>query len=65
MGEYLKAKGANFGYYPKPVKIILIIKDNSLKQSAQKLFKNQGTKITAHGERYLGSFKEQYTKNKG
>ena len=68
--EYLKAKGPDFGYYPKPAKTILIIKDNSLMQSAQKFFRNQGIKITDHGEYCLGSvmgtksFKEQYTKNK-
>jgi len=34
--EYLKAKGPDFGYYPKPAKTILIIKDNSLRLSARK-----------------------------
>ena len=68
--EYLKAKGPDFGFYPKPTKTILIIKDSSLLQSAQKFFKNQGIKITNYGECYLGlvigtkSFKEQCTKNK-
>jgi len=38
--EYLKAKEPDFGYYRKPAKTILIIKDNSLMQSAQKCFKN-------------------------
>jgi len=42
--EYLKAKGPDFGYYPKPAKTILIIKDNSLKQSAQKFFKTRESK---------------------
>ena len=68
--QYLKANGLDFGYYSKPAKTILIIEDNSLMQSAQKFFKDQGIKITDHGERYLGSvirtksFKEQHTKNK-
>jgi len=43
--EYLKTNGPAFGYYSKPAKTILIIKDNSLMQSAQKFFKNQGIKI--------------------
>ena len=68
--EYLKAKGLDFGYYPKPAKTILMIKDSSIMQYRQKFFKNQGIKITDHSERFLGSvvgtksFKEQYTRNK-
>ena len=68
--EYVKVKGPDFGYYPKPAKTILKIKDNGLTLSAQKFFKNQGIKITDQGELYLGSvigtksFEEQYTKNK-
>jgi len=67
--EYLQAKGPDFGYCPKPAKTILI-KDSSLKQSAQKIFKGDGIKIADQGERHLGSvigtepFREQYTKNK-
>ena len=68
--EYVKVKGPDFGYYPKPPQTILKIKGNGLRLSAQKFFKNQGIKITDQGELYLGSvigtksFKEQYTKNK-
>jgi len=70
MLEYLKAKGRDFGYCPKPAKTILIIKDSSLMQSAQKLFTDQGIKIIDHGKCHLGSvirtesFREQYIKNK-
>ena len=42
--EYLKAKGPDFGKYPKLAKTILIIKDSSLMQSANKFFTNQGIK---------------------
>jgi len=62
-------KGPDFGYCPKPTKTILIIKDSSLMQSAQKLLKDK-VKITDQGEHHLGSvigtesFREQYIKNK-
>jgi len=68
--EYLQDNGPDFGYCPKPAKTILLIKDSSLMQSAQKIFKNDGIKITDQGERRLGSvigtesFREQYIKNK-
>ena len=68
--EYLQANGPDFGYCPKPAKIILLIKDSSQMQAAQKIFKGDGIKITDQGDRLLGSaigtdsFKEQYIKNK-
>jgi len=68
--EYLQANGPEFGYCPKPAKTILLIKDSSLMRAAQKIFKNDGIKITDQGERLLGSvigkesFREQYIKNK-
>jgi len=68
--EYLQAKGPDFGYCPKPAKTILLIKDSGLMQSTQKLFTNQGIKITHQGECLLGSvigtesFREQYITNK-
>ena len=68
--EYLQANGPDFGYYPKPAKTILL-KDSSLMQAAQKIFKGDGIKITdQQGECLLGSvigtesFREQYIKNK-
>ena len=69
--EYLQANGPDFGYCPKPAKTILLIKDSSQMQAAQKIFKGEGIKITTdQGERLLGSvigtesFREQYIKNK-
>ena len=68
--EYLQANGPDFGYCPKPAKTILLIKDSSLMQAAQKIFKGDGIKITDQGEHLLGSvigtesFREQYIKNK-
>jgi len=53
--EYLQVCGPDFGYCPKPAKTILLIKDNSLMQSAQKIFKDDGIKITDKGGRLLGS----------
>jgi len=67
--EYLQANRPDFGYCRKPAKTILLIKDSSLMQSAQKIFKDNGTKITDQGEHLLGSvigtesFREQYIKN--
>jgi len=67
---YLQAKGPDFGYCPKPAKTILIIKDSSVMQSAQKLFKDDGIKITDQGECFLGSvigtetFREQKLKTR-
>jgi len=37
--EYLQANGPDFGYCPKPAKTILLIKDSSQMQAAQKIFK--------------------------
>ena len=57
-------------YCPKPAKTILLIKDSSLMQAAQKIFKDDGIKISDQGERLLGSviekelFREQCIKNK-
>jgi len=68
--EYLQANGPDFGYCPKPAKTILLIKDSSQMQAAQKIFKGDGIKITDQGECLLGSvigtesFREQYIKNK-
>jgi len=53
--EYLQAIGPDIGNCPKPAKTIILIKDSSLMQSAQKIFKNDGIKITDQGERLLGS----------
>ena len=67
--KYLQSNGPDFGYCPKPAKIILI-KDSSQMQATQKIFKGDGIKITDQGERLLGSvigtesFREQYIKNK-
>jgi len=51
--EYLQVKGPDFGYCLKPVKTILLIKQSSLMQSTQKLFKDDRIKITDQGERHL------------
>jgi len=51
--KYLQTKRPDFGHCPKPAKTIHLIKDNSLMQSSQKLFKNTGIKITDQGNAYL------------
>jgi len=69
--ECLKAKGPDFGYYPKSAKTNLIIKDNSLMSSTQNSSKTRVSKSqTKVNATFLGSvigtksFKEQYTKHK-
>jgi len=70
VGIPTQANGPDSGHCPKPAKTILLIKNTSLMQAAQKIFKDDGIKITDQGERLLGSvigtesFREQYIKNK-
>ena len=52
--EYLQANGPDFGYSLKPTKTILLIKDSSLMQATQKIFKGDRIKITDQGEHLLG-----------
>ena len=62
--------GPKFGYYPKPSKTILIIKDPDMLDYAVEIFGDTGISIGTEGERHLGAaigsqdFKERYVKKK-
>ena len=68
--QKLSEIGPKYGYYPKPSKSILIIKDAGLLQEANHLFSGTGIQISYHGERHLGAaigsdnFKHQYVSSK-
>ena len=68
--DELNSTGPKFGYYPKPSKTIMIVKNPENLQLAQETFGATGIKIGLEGERHLGAvvgkadFKEKYVKNK-
>ena len=47
--------GPAFGYYPKPSKSWLIVKENEIER-AKEIFHETGLNITTHGQKYLGGF---------
>ena len=68
--DVLNKAGPKFGYYPKPCKTILIIKNPDNLPAANELFSETGIKITTSGERHLGAvigsneFRMEYVSNK-
>ena len=62
--------GPGFGYFPKPSKTVLIVKDLKFLPTAKSLFHGTGIKITLEGDRHLGAvigsfnFKESFVKKK-
>jgi len=62
--------GPNIGYFPKPAKPILIVKNKKLRKAAKKLLMAQDLHITGQSERRLGVkiaiyiFKDKFVKNK-
>ena len=64
--DILNMAGPKFGYFPKPSKTILIVKNLQLFEQAEALFSDTGIKITLTGERHLGAvignedFREEY-----
>ena len=68
--DELNAEGPKYGYYPKPSKTVLIVKNPELMEHAMEIFGNTGVTIALEGERHLGavigstSFKEKYVENK-
>ena len=57
-------EGPKYGYYPKPLKSLLIVKQN-YEEYAERIFAGSNIKITTEGARHLGtvlgdiSFKEE------
>ena len=68
--DKLTAMGPKYGYFPKPTKSYLIVKEKKLIE-AQNLFTDLRGNITAEGKRYLGAFigsteyRDKYVKNLG
>ena len=68
--DVLNDKGPEYGYYPKPSKTILIVKDEQSFELANELFHGTGVKITRTGERHLGAvigsqeFRDEYVNSK-
>ena len=68
--DILNVTGPKYGYFPKPSKTILIVKNPADLQRAQEIFNQTGIKITISGERHLGAvigspeFRTEYVNNK-
>ena len=67
--DMLLEKGPAYGYFPKPAKTWLIVKEHKFDEANQ-LFKGTGVKITSNGMRHLGAaigskaFKDSYLQKK-
>ena len=65
--ETVISEGAKYGYYPKPSKSFLTVKQH--KECAERIFAGSKITITTEGARRLGtvfgdiSFKEEYLRN--
>ena len=68
--DELTSSGPKYGYFPKPCKTIMIVKNEALLQEANQVFGNTEIKIGVEGERHLraviGSLdcKEDYVRKK-
>ena len=68
--DQVKEEGVKFGYFVKPSKSWLVLKDPSKLEETKKLFENSPINITTAGKRHLGAaigsqeFKEEYIKEK-
>ena len=51
--DNLNASGPSFGYFPKPSKTVLIIKNPDEYQKAEEIFQGTGIKITTYGMDFL------------
>ena len=66
--DTLITEGSKYGYYPKPSKLFLILKQQ-YKEYAERIFAGSNIKITTQGARHLGavlgdiSFTEEYLRN--
>ncbi len=68
--DHLKETGPKYGYYPKPSKTHIIVKDFADLEEVQRTFGGEGIKITTQGQRHIGAalgsdaFKEEFVKMK-
>ena len=68
--DVLNEYGPKYGYFPKPSKTILILKDPQYLALANDLFANTGIKFSTTGERHLGAvigserYREEYVSTK-
>lgn len=68
--DELNRMGPKYGYFPKPSKTILIVKNPALLDHAKEMFAGSGINIDVEGERHLGAvigseeFKEQFVNKK-
>ena len=68
--DALYIQGPKYGYFPKPSKTILVVKDGSKLQYAKNIFEGTSIKIVTDGERHLGAVigsnrhKESYSRKK-
>ena len=66
--DTIMTAGPKYGYYPKPSKSFLIVKQH-YKEYTERIFAGSNIKITTEGARHLGavlgdiSFKEEYLRN--
>ena len=68
--EHLKTTGPRYGYFPKPSKTYLIVKDVKDVQEVTRLFGEEGINVTTKGHRHVGAsigsddFKIEYVSKK-
>lgn len=68
--QHLKEEGPAYGYFPKPTKTHLIVKNLEDLERAQLLFAGDGVKVTIDGERHIGAvvgsdeFRKEYIAKK-
>ncbi len=68
--DHLKETGPKYGYYPKPSKTYIIVKDPADLEEVRATFGSEGIKITIDGQRHIGAalgsekFKEEFVEKK-
>ena len=61
---------SKYGYYPKPSKSFLIVKQHCKEYAAERIFAGSNINITTEGARHLGAvlgdfnFRKEYLRNK-